>query len=315
MNLSRRRFISIGAGLATMAIAPNAHAKPTIWRGVALGAGARLAIYGVSQREGNRLVQIARAEIERLENIFSLYRKHSAIMQLNNDGFLKAPAPELLEVLSLARNLNVLTAGRFDPTVQPLWALYAENAGQPSMRALERTRKSIGLKKVESSLVEIRFTSPGMALTLNGIAQGYITDRIASLLKEEGLENVVVNLGEISAMGQDPDGNGWRIGLAETSDQSPDEFVVLSDNSIATSAPLGSTFDGKTSHIIDPLSGQAVQSHWQRVSVIHKSAAYADGLSTGMVMMNHASVAAIELSEHTQIIVRAQDGRTTRIGL
>lgn len=314
MNISRRRFIAIGAGLAATLAAPNAHAKPTIWRGIALGAGAKLEIHGVSQQEGKRLVLLARAEIERLEKIFSVYRQHSAIMRLNKNGLLKTPPPELLEVLSLARNVHSLTQGRFDPTVQPLWALYAENGGQPPARAIEGTRKSIGLHKVEISSTEIRFSAPGMALTLNGIAQGYITDRVALLLREEGLENVVVNLGEISAMGHDANGGAWKIGLAETSDQSPDEFVTLLNRSIATSAPLGSTFDGNTSHIIDPLSGEAVRSHWQRVSVMHKSAAFADGLSTGMVIMDQDKVAGMELGNHTQVIAMALDGRTTRIG-
>ena len=35
-----------------------------------------------------------------------------------------------------------------------------------------------------------------MAITLNGIAQGFITDRIADLLRNEGFEQAVVDLGE-----------------------------------------------------------------------------------------------------------------------
>jgi FAD:protein FMN transferase len=56
---------------------------------------------------------------------------------------------------------------------------------------------------------------PGMKLTLNGIAQGYVTDRVAALLAAAGLENVLLDLGEVRGAGGRPDGRPWRAAIAD----------------------------------------------------------------------------------------------------
>lgn len=313
MSLTRRRFISISAAAAVGFYDISAHAEPSAWQGTALGAHAKLHIGGVSRGEGDRLITLARAEIERLENIFSIYRNDSAISQLNRTGFLTLPPPEMIELLSMARTIHVSTAGRFDPTIQPLWALYAEKDGRPSLREIEKVRRFVGMSKVQVSVAAVKFNKHGMALTLNGIAQGYITDRVVSLLRAEGLKNAVVNLGEISAMGHDMTGDPWKIGVAEFGDEQPDEYVSLANGSIATSAPLGTTFDGEASHIIDPSNGKAVRSVWRSVSVMHRSAAVADGLSTAMIMMNEKQLRHMVVNSQTKVIARNNNGRTVRL--
>jgi len=57
-----------------------------------------------------------------------------------------------------------------------------------------------------------------MAITLNSIAQGYITDAIADMLRNEGFERAVVDLGEYRAIGRHPDGRPWRIGIRDGRD-------------------------------------------------------------------------------------------------
>ena len=53
-------------------------------------------------------------------------------------------------------------------------------------------------------LPKVRFALPGMAITLNGIAQGYITDRIATLLQDAGMGDVLLDIGEVRALGRHP---------------------------------------------------------------------------------------------------------------
>ena len=54
-----------------------------------------------------------------------------------------------------------------------------------------------------------------MALTLNGIAPGYMTDRIVELLKNEGLDHALVDLGEIRVIGSRADREPWRAGIRD----------------------------------------------------------------------------------------------------
>ena len=290
MMLSRRRFMTISAGLALGGAACPAAAKTVSWKGTALGAEAKLIITGLPEAEGKRLIRLALKEIDRLENIFSLYRAGSTLCVLNSKSRLQSPPADLLSVLSQVDVIHAATGGFFDPTVQPLWQAFAEYGGSPEQRLVNGAREKVGWHLVNYSMTEIEFTRPGVQLTLNGIAQGFITDRVSALLRSEGLENAVVNIGEISALGHKPGSSGWRVELAANGDEVPTDFVQLKDRCVATSAPLGTTFDGVNSHIICPVTGRPVRSGWQRVSVVHRSAAIADGLSTAAILMNEAQL-------------------------
>ena len=52
-------------------------------------------------------------------------------------------------------------------------------------------------------------------LTFNGIAQGFCADQVAALLRGEGFDKVLVNTGEISALGQNSEQSGWPVTIAE----------------------------------------------------------------------------------------------------
>ena len=309
MMLSRRRFMTISAGLALGGAACPAGAKTVSWRGIALGADARVVITGLPEAEGQRLITLALKEVDRLENIFSLYRTGSRLCVLNSNGRLKSPPADFLSVLSQVSAVHAATGGFFDPTVQPLWQAFAEHGGSPDQRHVRDAREKVGWRQVNYSMGEIEFTRPGMQLTLNGIAQGFITDRVSTLLRSEGLENAVVNIGEVSAMGHRPGSSGWQVGLAVNTDEVPTDFVEIKNRCVATSAPLGTSFDGVNSHIICPMTGLPVRSRWQRVSVVHRSAAIADGLSTAAILMDEAQlVECMGRFDQVRVNARRSDG-------
>jgi thiamine biosynthesis lipoprotein len=126
-----------------------------------------------------------------------------------------------------------------------------------------------------------------MSITLNGIAQGYITDKAGELLKSRGFTNVLVNMGEQLALGPKSDGRPWSIGLASPS--MPDAIVTelpLSSGAVATSGGYGYLFDaaGRFPHILDPRTGRAAAS-WASISVVSDRATLADGLSTALMVL------------------------------
>ncbi|MEM7498940.1 MAG: FAD:protein FMN transferase [Pseudomonadota bacterium] len=133
---------------------------------------------------------------------------------------------------------------------------------------------------------EIGAARPGMAFTLNGIAQGYIADRIAQLLTEAGLMDHRVDMGEIVATGRRPEGRAWQAGVGGMSGQVM-RRVALSGRALATSAPQGTLIDpvGGLGHIIDPSVGRPGGGRWSTVSVSAPIAAFADGLSTAFCLM------------------------------
>lgn len=292
MTLSRRRFITIAA--CASAFPGAAAASPVAtrrWTGQAMGAHASLVLNGLDKSAFNQLTADVTAESERLEAIFSLYRHTSDLSRLNRNGRLDDPSLELLEVLSLSDTIHRHSNGAFDPTIQPLWDLYAQTAGKPGQRAISGLFNRIGWNKVNFDSRQISFARSGMAMTLNGIAQGFVTDRIANLLRLRGLNNVLVSMGEIAAYGKRSSDQDWRIGVSETADGNPEETLSLKNQAIATSAPSGTVLDaaGMVGHILDPLSGQPT-AKWRRISVIHSSAAIADGLSTACCAKPEAGI-------------------------
>ena len=101
------------------------------WSGIALGAGAEIVLHDPDAARARRLIARCVAEIDRLEDVFSLYRPESAIRRLNRDGRLAAPPLELVALLAEARSYSERTEGAFDVTVQPLWHLYAAHFSRP----------------------------------------------------------------------------------------------------------------------------------------------------------------------------------------
>ncbi len=268
--LTRRRFIAISAALApslALAQTPAFHVET----GFALGARVTLRLL---HPDAPRLADLAMAEIRRLEQIFSLYLPESALVRLNRDGQLVEPAFELLECLGLAGAVYAASDGRFDPTIQPLWR--AEALARDAGEELPGAERAAALALVDWSSVVVESEAitlrPGMALTLNGIAQGYIADRVAALLAGHGLAHALIDTGEMVAL----PGGEWPVKLATGG------AIILQSRALATSAPLGMTFggDGRSSHILDPETGYPIRSHWRSVSVSATSAALADALST-----------------------------------
>jgi len=286
--MKRRRVLYMLGGVAALpVIGAQAASNVRSWRGIVLGARGHIVL---DHPEAEKLIEGALSEITRLEDVFSLYRAKSELYRLNSEGFLSNPSLEMVELLSICASINLSTAGAFDPTIQTLWSIYAQNYANkqaPTFADIERGRELAGFKYVNFSPQRIDFEKTGIKLTLNGIAQGYIADRVAAYFRRSGVVNVLVNAGEIAALGLQSDGTAWPVGI----EGSAGKTLSLSNKAIATSAPFGTVFDdaAKVGHIIDPRTGYP-GGKWKRVSVISNSAARADGLSTAFCLMRRADI-------------------------
>lgn len=284
-GLSRRRFLTIAAGLGAAGLGaagiggfalPARSDSRVVWSGVALGAKARIIVDTGDRAQAADLVTACVAEIDRLEGLFSLYRPDSEINRLNDKGRHEAPGGDFLQILSLAEAVHQASGGAFDPTIQPLWAALAGGDTE-----YESARGVTGFDHLRYGPEGISFDRAGMALTLNGIAQGYVTDRIAVLFAAAGLRHVLVDIGELRALGGCRDGTGWPVRITGS-----DRVVTLGDRALATSATHGTTIDpaGTVGHIIDPRTGHPVVANRQ-VTVSAPTAAVADALSTAACIL------------------------------
>src|SRR5215217_645418 len=303
--LSRRRFIGITASAAGLSLLPlgrkaQAGSQLVTWRGQAMGAMATMQIHHYDRAAAERLIERSLAEVRRLEQVFSLYRDDSALSTLNRQGMLVAPPAELVELLSECGRYADLTNGTFDPTVQPLWILYRDHFSAPgadpvgpSEASLQAALARVGFDHVLSDRNRIVFARPGMGLTLNGIAQGYATDRVVDILRNNGIESSLVDMGEPRAVGFHPSGEPWRVGLADPDHpEQVGEIVEATDLAVATSGSYGFRFDaaGTFNHLLDPRSGGSPRLY-RSVSAMMPTATSADALSTAFSLMPPKDIA------------------------
>ncbi|HEY0838081.1 MAG TPA: FAD:protein FMN transferase, partial [Azospirillum sp.] len=248
--LTRRRFLTISAAAAGVALLPGAllaspmgaaGAGPHVWRGAALGADAAIQLHHPDRAQAERLFRLCLEEVARLEKVFSLYRADSALARLNRDGELRDPPGDLVRLLEEALAWGRRSDGAFDVTVQPLWQLYAghfarpgaDPAGPPAV-AVRAARRLVDYRDLRVSAERISFARRGMAVTLNGIAQGYVTDRVAERLRAEGMTRVLVDLGEIRALDGHPDGRPWTVGLEDPLRGGAGATLAVENRAVAT---------------------------------------------------------------------------------
>lgn len=232
-------------------------------------------------------------EFKRLDKIFNFYDKNSEISRLNNAYKREVKvSPELLEVLTLSKQLNEMTDGAFDASCGSLydfWKGFIKEGNikePPSKETMEGIIKNCGMDKIKINPKDSTVTleSEGLKVDLGAIAKGYMVDKAVMALKKKGINNALINAGgDIYCLGTNQK-NSWRVGVKNPGAvEGIIENESLTDEAIATSGNYEQFFDlnkRRYSHIIDPRSGFPTESNVVSVSVISKNCTTADGLAT-----------------------------------
>lgn len=273
--IPRRRFLALSA--CALALPAAAAAPPQVWRGAAMGADVTLRVEGVDVPAARAFFAEAARSLRGVETAFSLHRG-SDLARLNALGRLAHPPADMVALLGLAGRVHDATGGAFDPTVQPLWQARRLGADEGAALAL------VGWNAVAVSEAEVRLARPGMALTLNGIAQGFAADRLAEVARRHGLAEVLIDAGETRATGP----RDWQAAIAGT-DGRILRRLTLRDRALATSAPFGTRIgpQGDRPHILDP---RGAGPRWALASVSAPDAALADALSTAFCVMDRPAI-------------------------
>ncbi len=286
-STSRRRFLFLLGGAGGLAAIPALRSGPlrkverTSW---ALGADVSISALHEDPRNAERALDDAFAELDRIEEAMSLYRSGSQICRLNREGILENPDPYLVCVLRAAAETSERSGGAFDATVQPLWSLYAEarsSGALPSTEAIHDAARRVDWRNVEVADDRIRFRAGGMAITLNGIAQGFAADRVQAALRARGIRHALVNTGEFGSLGRKADGTPWTVGIQHP--RRPDAYVALAaleDRFLSTSGDYATSFsdDFRHNHIFDPRTGLS-PTELSSVTVLARSGMEADALT------------------------------------
>lgn len=315
--MKRRTLLQLGLGLGAGCGLGAAASTSLQWRSRTLNAMGTTMAFKVAHAQAaqaERALDAAVADIRALEDQMSLFRPDSALCELNRNGFLRNAPPDLLAVLRLAQSVSQRSGGAFDVTVQPLWLVFeaAQQQGRlPTADELAQARARVGWRGVQLSDSAIRLARPGMAITLNGIAQGYAADKVKTRLQQLGIAHALVDAGEWAALGQPAHAGGWTLGLANPRQTAGLlAAVALQGRCLATSADDQCSFstDRAHHHIFDPHTGRSPP-ELASVHVLAGSAALADALTKVFFMAGYDRALPLAKAWGVDVLVVDKQGR------
>lgn len=245
---------------------------------------------GGSASDVAEALDLAVAEVRRIERTYSRYRPDSIVSRINaaaGDGQGVVVDDETAGLLDFAAQLHALSDGLFDITSGVLRRAWHFQVGRlPEAGEVESLLPLVGWQHVAWRRAERRvaLTQPGMELDFGGFGKEYAADRAAAVLLEAGVRHGYVNLGgDLRVLGPRPDGSPWSIGIQHP--RQPDATVAglpIAGGALATSGDYERFMDvngQRYCHILDPRTGWPVR-HWQSISVVAPLCTAAGALST-----------------------------------
>ncbi len=233
----------------------------------------------------------------------STYIPDSEISRFNKYDTLVFKLPYFTPVLKESKRIYELTSGAFDPTVGPLVNLWGFGPGGPQLKDSVNVDALVSLVNFSAiQFDEEKVWKPinEMYLDFSAIAKGYGVDVIVDFLSDQGIENMLVEIGgELVARGVNESGELWKVGInTPQEDQAAEELfgiIALDNQGLATSGNYRNVYevDGvKISHTINPKTGRPVRHGLLSATVVAENCMKADAIATAlMVMGTEASIA------------------------
>ena len=243
--------------------------------------GTRVEVLVVSEdpEQGRKAIAAVLREFDRLHRAYHAWQD-SELTILNSAIFSGRPqqvSPELAEFVQEAQALSKQGDYLFDPGIGQLIKLWgfqadefkAELPAQADIQAWLRSKPSIADIRFDGQTITSR--NRNVALDFGGYLKGVALDRAAAILRAQGINNALINIGgNIMALGS-KEGKKWRVGIQHPRQSGPLATVTLNDGeAIGTSGDYQRFFevDGKRyAHLLDPRTGYPAD-HTQAVTVL-----------------------------------------------
>ena len=243
------------------------------------------------------------AAVDEVDGQMSTWKPDSDLMRLNAapiGEWIAVPA-RLLEVLRLGLEIGRASGGAFDIGMGDAvmaWGFGPEAAAPDGIRTAMAASRRPAHDVLEINGEHVRKAAP-IALDLNGIAKGYGVDRLAEILRNQGISDGLVGIdGEMRAMGLRPDGEAWTIAVEapDAERRTPHSILALQDAAVATSGDYRHWVEvqgRRLSHTMDPRRGAPLISSPASVTVVARTCAEADAWATALMVLGPDKGAAL----------------------
>lgn len=183
-----------------------------------MGSPCAIQLYTSTRKKAKQAANRAMADVQRLEAIYSRYRKTSFLSEINRVATMGGSITvdtETAGLLDYAATCYRESDGLFDITsgiLRQAWDFKSGNL--PSEEMVQSLLKKVGWDKLFWQSPVLEFPVPGMEIDFGGVVKEYAVDRAAALCWEVGIRHGMVNLGgDIKIIGPHANGNPWRVGI------------------------------------------------------------------------------------------------------
>jgi len=322
MKICRVLVLSLAA-LHCLPAAREARAARLSFERPMMGTSVEVILWGSDPEPSAKAVDRAYAEIKRIEEQLSVWRRESKVSEINRSAGEKpvqVPA-ELFELIRESIRISRASDGAFDITVQglgDLWDFRSPVFRVPDAEAVRARLNLIDYRKIrlQQEISTVFLEKSGMQISLGGIAKGYAVDRTVEVLRESGIKGGIVSAGgDLLAFGKREDGGAWKVGVRNPRDPSKNICVIpVSNLAVATSGDYERyrmAGGRRYHHIIDPRTGYPSRG-CMSVTVVAEHALEADALATAVFVLGpEEGRALLEKFPDVEGIIVDGDGKVT----
>jgi len=261
-----------------------------------LGTVTTISLY---DHQSEEILDLAIEKLKALEDTLSINKTGTLIDKINDAAGIHPVVVDesTYDVIEKGLTYSELTDGAFDITVGPivkLWNIGFPEARVPNPTEIEHALPLIGFDKVilNPNDLSVYLTEPGMRLDLGGIGKGYAADEIAKLLRQNGVEHAIIDLGgNVYTLGNKPGDQLWTVGVQDPFN--PRGKVIgrlkAENKSIVTSGIYERFVEDEAGnqyhHILNPKTGYPYENQIAGVTIVSDSSADGDALSTAVFAM------------------------------
>lgn len=235
-----------------------------------------------------------------------IYNKYNPSSELSRLNALKANEKmelslEMTRFLQLVDRVVQATEGRFDPTIEPLqaiWKMRMEEGTLPDSLEIENLLPAIGWHHIHFQDGVFYKDHSSTSMDFGGIAKGYCVDLLAERLKKLGIHHFLVEWGgEISSFGKHPSRRSWYVGIPSPNQVGVAMRIPLRNQSLATSGDYFQTWtvqDKVYTHILHPKTLAPLEPKKGSIassSVIADTCTMADALATTAMLFETPTLA------------------------
>lgn len=262
-------------------------------------------------------IEAAFRRMEGAVKLLSRFDPESPVSKLNREGHLDEIPADLRTVMARALEISAHTDGDFDVTVAPvldyMYGLSRPVALTAGTREIIARRKSlIGYRSILLDEQGIRFRHPGMSVTLDAVAKGFVVDQGIAALRQSGIERALIDAGgDLRAISGPNPNHFWNVGIVDPQNVNRVAAVIkLQNSALSTSGNYQVFFsaDRRLFHIVNPHTGYS-PGGYSSITVMANEVMEADAMSVGAFSMTLPRLAEVMAARGSEWLAFSFDGR------